>query len=291
MKKVLIAGANSYIGTNVEKWLLREPVKYCVETLDMVGTEWKKKEFCGYDVVYYVAGIAHADIGHISEKVIKKYYEVNTELTLSVAKKAKSAGVKQFIFMSSRIIYGDLEHITRKTEPCPANFYGDSKWKADCGVRELADETFKVAVLRPPMIYGKDSKGNYPLMAKMAVKLPVFPKVNNKRSLLYIDNLCEFVKLIIDNEETGVFFPQNKELANTSDIVREIAKTHGHHIWITVLFTPLAWIGKYIPGRIGAVCKKAFGNGFYDLEMSEYKQDYIVYELQRSIYLTESGDR
>ena len=103
------------------------------------------------------------------------------------------------------------------------NFYGDSKWQADQKIQALADERFKVVVLRPPMIYGKGSKGNYPQLAKLAGKLPLFPIVHNQRSMLYIENLAQFVKRMIDNEETGVFFPQNEQYINTSDLVQMIA--------------------------------------------------------------------
>lgn len=287
MKKILITGANSYIGVNVEKRLEKEKKAYQVETLDMLGNAWEKHDFSVYDVVFHVAGIAHADVGNVSDAIKAKYYEVNTDLAIEVAKRAKQAGVKQFIFMSSMIVYGGQEHITHETKPCPANFYGDSKWQADQGVRELTDEKFRVVVLRPPMIYGKASKGNYPMLAKLANKLPIFPRISNKRSMLYIENLCEFVKLMIDNEEEGVFFPQNSAFVNTSDLVNEIAKVHGHKIWVSRLFAPAVMVGKLIPGRIGGMCKKAFGSSYYDLEMSEYRDMYTVCDLKESIKRTE----
>lgn len=199
MKKVLITGANSYIGISFEKYVKEN---YCgefqVETVDMIDGSWRDKDFLGFDIVFHVAGIAHADVGNVGEEVKKKYYAVNTDLAVEAAKKAKADGVSQFVFMSSAIVYGDsapagkIKRINRDTEPQPANFYGDSKWQADKGVRELEDENFTVTVLRPPMIYGKGSKGNYPTLAKLAKKLPLFPDVNNERSMLYIDNLCEF---------------------------------------------------------------------------------------------------
>lgn len=287
MKKILITGANSYVGGHVEKWLMQYPELYQVDILDMLGEAWKEYDFSSYDVVYHVAGIAHADVGHVSEEVKEKYYQVNTELAVAVAQKAKEAGVGQFIFMSSMIVYGGMERITKDTEPHPANFYGDSKWQADCRIRELADDSYKVVVLRPPMIYGKGSKGNYPLLAKMAKKMHVFPKVNNKRSMLYIDNLCEFVKLMVDNNETGIFFPQNEELVSTSAMVKEIAKVHGHAIWVSSIFAPAVWIGKCVPGKIGGMCKKAFGNSYYDLELSVYKTIYNINDLVESVERTE----
>ncbi len=200
MKKVLITGANSYIGTSFEKYAQEHyPQEFQIDTVDMIDGSWRNKNFSNYDVVFHVAGIAHADVGHVTEEIKAKYYAINTDLAIETAQKAKNEGVGQFVFMSSAIIYGDSapygkqKVITKDTEPCPANFYGDSKWQADKGVRALADDMFKVTVLRPPMIYGKGSKGNYPVLAKMAKKLPVFPDIKNERSMLYIENLCEFL--------------------------------------------------------------------------------------------------
>ncbi|MCD7817454.1 MAG: sugar nucleotide-binding protein [Lachnospiraceae bacterium] len=292
MKKILITGANSYIGTSVEAWLEKTPDCYQMDTLDMKDSSWKDYDFSGYDVIFHVAGIAHSDVGDATEEQKRLYYQVNTELAVETARKAKAAGVGQFIFMSSMIIYAGCEdtHITADTIPKPLNFYGDSKWQADCRIRAMEDERFKVVVLRPPMIYGKGSKGNYPLLSKMAGVLPVFPIVRNKRSMLYIENLCRFVQLMIDNEETGIFFPQNGEYTNTSDMVQMIANAKQHRI-IMLPFTDLpVRILSRVPGKVGALVQKAFGNSTYDMEMSEYREDYRVRTLTESIRLTETVD-
>lgn len=290
-KRILITGANSYIGISVENWLKKSQGKYIVDTLDMIGGAWKEYDFSSYDVVYHVAGIAHADVGNVTEEQKKLYYSVNTDLAVKTAEKTKALGVKQFIFMSSMIVYSGCKEkiITANTKPNPENFYGDSKWQADQKIRALADENFKVVVLRPPMIYGKGSKGNYPELAKMAAKFPVFPEVKNKRSMLYIDNLCEFVKLMIDNEESGVFFPQNGEYTNTSEMVQMIASVKKHNITtIPGMTVPVRMMGN-IPGKIGGLATKAFGDSAYEMEMSEYKENYRVCTLAESIQLTE-GD-
>lgn len=288
MKKVLITGANSYIGMSFEKYA-REHYgnDLSVDTVDMIDGTWREKDFSGYDTVFHVAGIAHADVGNVSEEVKKKYYAINTDLTIETAQKAKEEGVKQFVFMSSMIVYGGLEHITKDTEPCPANFYGDSKWQADKGVRKLQSENFCVTVLRPPMIYGKGSKGNYPLLAKLAKKLPVFPKVNNKRSMLYIENLCEFLFLVMITPKAGIFFPQNSELVNTSEMVKQIAVASGHKMWLTSLLTPFVAIGMKMPGKISGLCQKAFGSSYYEPEMSECGLNYRRYQFEETIKLTE----
>ena len=293
-KKILITGAGSYVGESVKAYL--EKFKndigestYKVDTLDMLDESWRECDFSTYDVVYHVAGIAHADVGNVTEEQKALYYKVNRDLAVEVTEKAKSEGVKQFIFMSSMIVYsGCLEKvITKDTEPKPLNFYGDSKWQADQKIRELGDANFKVVVLRPPMIYGKGSKGNYPMLAKLATKLPVFPIVHNKRSMLYIENLCEFVRLMIDNEEEGVFFPQNGEYSNTSDLVQMIAEVKGHRI---VMLPGTAWgvkVLERVPGKIGGLSEKAFGDSAYEMEMSEYREDYRVCSLAESVRRTE----
>lgn len=289
MKRVLITGANSYIGVNIDNWLSKSPTAYSVDTIDMIDGSWREKDFCQYDVIIHVAGIAHADVDNISEERKQLYYRVNTDLAIEVAQKAKKEGAGQFILMSSMIIYSGCKEkiITKEDIPIPLNCYGDSKWQADQKVRKLETTEFKVVVLRAPMIYGKNSRGNYPELAKLAARLPVFPVVKNKRSMLHIDNLCEFIRLMVDNEESGVFFPQNREYTVTSDMVRMIAAVRQHKI---IMVSGFGWGIKLmmkIPGRIGVLATKAFGDSAYDMQMSEYKEDYRINSLEKSVILTE----
>ncbi|MBQ7955054.1 MAG: NAD-dependent epimerase/dehydratase family protein [Lachnospiraceae bacterium] len=294
MKKILITGANSYIGTSFEKWAMENCKDFQIETQDMLGEEWKKADFSGYDTIFHVAGIAHADVGKVSEEGKKLYYKVNADLTIECAKKAKDEGVKQFIFMSSIIVYGEsagigkMRVITRETPLSPANFYGDSKVKAEEGLQKLEDESFKVVILRPPMIYGKGSKGNYPLLAKMAKKLPIFPDIKNQRSMLYVENLCKFISLMIKHEERGVFFPQNAEYVQTSVMVREIANVARKRIIITKWLNGVIWVLGKIPGKSSLLVNKAFGNLVYDQSLrGEYERQCIVCDFRESIAKTE----
>lgn len=296
MKKILITGANSYIGTTFENWIKENCDDMVTDTLDMIGKAWKTVDFGGYDAVFHVAGIAHADVGKVSEEEKQRYYAVNADLTYACAKKAKEEGVGQFVFMSSIIVYGEsagigkTRVITKDTPVSPANFYGDSKVKAEEGLQTLADDTFKVAILRPPMIYGKGSKGNYPLLSKMACKLPFFPNVKNERSMLYVGNLCKFISLIIQNGEQGVFFPQNAEYVQTSNMVKLIAQQKGRKIWLTKLGNPFLRLLGVIGGKPGRLINKAFGNIVYDKNLSVYKEDYRMYDLEESIRLTEVSE-
>ncbi len=121
----------------------------------------------------------------------------------------------------------------------------------------------------------------------MATKLPVFPKVKNKRSMLHIDHLCEFLHLIIENENSGIFFQKNGEYMNTSDMVKMIADIKAHKV---IMLDGTAWminILKKLPGKIGEIANKAFGDLAYDMNMSKYKQNYRLVSIKESIKRTE----
>lgn len=290
MKKILITGVNSYIGTSLQEYLADFPDKYEVDVIDMMGEGWKEKDFSCYDAVYHVAGIAHADNGRIKKEREELYYSVNTRLAIETAKKAKEEGVKQFIFMSSALVYGKsarigkTKKITKETPVNPSNCYGNSKVLAENGLRALDSEEFKVVVLRCPMIYGKGSKGNYQTLVKFAKKFSFFPYVKNQRSMLYVGNLVEFVRLVIDNQERGTFWPQNAEYSNTSEMVRVIGHTYGKSI---KLIKGFGWALK-IMGLFVGIVNKAFGSLTYDMEISEYKENYRVKNLTESIIETKN---
>lgn len=292
MKKVLITGANSFVGTNIEKWLLKEPESYQVDTVDTMNDAWKQTDLTKYDIVFHVAGIAHVDP---KPEMAPLYYKVNRDLAIEVAQHAKECGVKQFIYMSSRIVYRASKSLkgnvtTPETQPDPNDFYGDSKLQAEKGLHELESSTFKVAILRPPMIYGSNSKGNFLRLGWLATKAPVFPAWHNKRSMLYIDNLAEFVKQIIDRELGGTFFPQNKELTDTVEVVRYFAQKYHKKIWISRVFNPFVWLGSFFLKPI----PKMFSDSYYVPEMSVYDFDYQLVSFDDSlkrIEITEANKR
>lgn len=281
MKKVLITGAGSYVGESVRKYILAKDPSYQIDAVDTMGDNWKKADYSQYDVVFHVAGIAHVNA---DPKMEPLYYKVNRDLTIEVAKHAKAAGVKQFVFMSSQIVFHEsqslkAEVLTRETKPAPNSFYGDSKLQAENGLHELESEDFKVCILRPCMIYGPNAKGNFPRLAKLATKTPVFPAWHNKRSMLYIDNLAEFVLQAIERELSGTFYPQNRELADTVEIIRFFAKAAGHKVWITKLLNPFVWLGSFVLQPIN----KMFATYYYDPEMSEMDFEYQLVSFEESL--------
>ena len=281
MTNVLITGAGSYVGESVRRYILSTSSDFEIDAVDTMNDAWKKADFSKYDVVYHVAGIAHVNA---DPKMEPLYYKVNRDLTIDVARAAKTVGVKQFIFMSSQIVFHEsqslkTEVLTALTKENPNGFYGDSKLQAEKGLHELECETFKVCILRPPMIYGPNSKGNFPRLVKLAQKTPLFPAWHNQRSMLYIDNLAEFVKQAILRGLGGTFYPQNRELADTVEIIRFFAKANGHKIWITRFLNPFVWLGSFVLQPIN----KIFATYYYSSEMSKADFDYQLVSFNESL--------
>lgn len=286
MKKILITGATSYVGKSFEASMKQFSDSYLIDTVSSRDNIWKEIDFSTYDVIFHVAGIAHVSA---DPKMADQYYKVNRDLTLEIAKKAMEQGVKQFIFMSSIIVYGDSGKIAdkrvidQKTIPAPTNYYGMSKLQAEEGLMALSRDNFKVVILRTPMVYGKGSRGNYNKLSNYAKKMKIFPDIENERSSIHIENLCEFIRLMIKNEEYGYFYPQNEEYLNTSKLVKLIGEVNGKNIILIKVFNPLL----KLMGNKVEVINKVFGNLAYTMEMSEYKEDYRVRSLIESIRVTE----
>ncbi len=256
MKRVLITGANSYIGESVKDYLLQSPEEYSVVIKDTIGWTPDPEDFIDFDVVFNVAGIAHIketkDNRHL-------YFDINRDLVIKIAKAAKEGGVQQFILLSTMSVYGMLTgHITKDTPVNPINAYGKSKAEADKAIKQLEDDNFLFACLRPPMVYGKGCKGNYQSLRKFAIKCPFFPNYSNQRSMIYIGNLCEFVKECIEEKKRGLFFPQNAEYTNTSEMVKQIALVNGKKLNFTRAFN---WVIKHV--HVNTV-KKVFGTLIYE---------------------------
>lgn len=263
MKKVLITGANSYIGCSFEAYVKDNEKDWVVDTVDMIDGSWREKDFSGYDAIFHVAGIVHQKKGEVSDEV---YYKVNCDLVIDVAKKAKKEGVKQFVFLSTMSVYGKLTgYIDQNTVANPINAYGKSKLKAEYELQQLASEDFLVAILRPPMIYGKACKGNFTSLSKLADKTPVFPHFINKRSMLYVGNLNVFLWYVIEKEITGMLFPQDGEYVSTWDIVKLLRNEKNKRLFGIKMFNPFIKILRKKMSLFQKVC----GDLCYDQSMSK----------------------
>lgn len=285
MKRILITGVNSFVGCALEKRLARFPDKYSVEKISLRDDGWKSADISGFDCVVHVAGIAHVPY---SKEMDARYAAVNRELTLEIARAAKSAGIPHFIFMSSMIVYGSAAPagatrvISYDTPAAPENAYGQSKLDAENGLFSMADDGFSVAAVRSPTVYGKGCRGAYRTISKMAGRLPVFPRCRGLRSVIYVENLAEFIRRAIDERAEGLLFPQDAQYVATSDFVRQIRACHGKKTLITPIFAPFI----AAVARTGAA-RKIFGGIVYEQSMSQCAENYRLYTLEKAVGITE----
>ena len=257
MKKVLIVGANSYIGESFAKYAGN---RFSIDTVETVNNDWKTKSFSKYDCILHVAGIAHRTQ---APELKQLYFSVNRDLAISVAQKAKAEGVKQFIFISSFSVYGkNTGRIRNIDKPSPQknDYYGQSKYQAEQNINLLQSDDFNVALVRPPMVYGPGCKGNFHKLVNYTKKLSFFPNIDNQRSMIFIDNLSEFFSILIEKGCSGIFMPQDEEYVRTSSMVQEIAISLGKKLYITKIFNPfICFLMPYMP-----ILQKCFGSLYYD---------------------------
>lgn len=282
MRRILITGATSWIGSEVEAHLATFPGRYVVERVSLRGDAWKERSWEGIDSVLHLAGIVHE--GEKAGDMDGLYDEVNVALTHEAAFKAKAEGVPHFVFLSSFSVYGaeegGVEEVGLATEPRPATFYGKSKLAAERALEPLADEGFAIAVLRAPLVYGPGcEKGNFPRLAKLARVAPVFPDVDNVRSMLYSRSLAELVRLLAEDGRGGLFLPQDAAYVRTSELVHLLVEAQGSRIRLSralgAVVEPLA--------RTSPTLGKLFGNARYALEASECGYDYRVSSLEEAV--------
>jgi UDP-glucose 4-epimerase len=244
---------------------MKEPDKYYVESISVRGEEWKSFDFSTFDVVLHVAAIVHKKE---SSEMKKLYFKVNRDLPINIAKKAIIDGVSQFIFMSTMAIYGEegtLQQemvITNTTAVNPKSLYAISKLEAEMKLVEMNNNSFKVVILRPPMIYGPNCKGNYGRLERLAIKSPIFPLIDNKRSMVHVEKLCQYVKRYIEKEVQGLYFPQDDEYVNTSQMVKKISENNGKSIHLS----KIAGISIKLIFKKNKLIKRVFGNLVYEKE-------------------------
>jgi len=283
MKKILIVGQNSYIGCSFKKFIEYSAAsEYVVTAISVRNDKWRSFNFGKFDVILHTAAIVHTTK---KQKDSSIYENVNHILSVELAKKAKDSGVRQFIFLSTMGVYGnDNKVIDIETKENPKTLYAQSKLDAEIDINKLAGETFVVSIIRIPIVYGKGCKGNYNRLSKFAKMVPVFPNTNNKRSMIYIENLSSFLKLIIDNPQQGIFFPQNSEYVNTFFLVKAIRSSMKMKTWELKGFNNLIY---FLTKQFGCFAK-VFGSFYYNdsLEFIN-KKTYNVVDFKKSIDMTE----
>jgi nucleoside-diphosphate-sugar epimerase len=284
---VLIAGQGSFIGGAVERRLSEFPERYAVAVADTRGADWKGADLSGFDSVVHVAGIAHVS----PRPEMRPLYEaVNRDLAIETAHRARAAGVRQFVFLSSSIVFGSAapagrsREIAPLTQPAPANAYGQSKLDAEIGIRALEDGHFRAAILRPMMVFGAGGRGNYARLSHLVARAPLFPDFPNRRGAVYVEHLAELIRLLIDDGAGGTFHPQDA-IVSTADFAREIAAARGKKLALVRAFNPLVRLF----GRADIV-RRAFGGFHYRADMADCGRDWRALPFAECVRRTEGFD-
>lgn len=255
--RALLVGSRSYIAGRLAGYQEETGSGIQMEKVSASDGSWKNIDFSGFHTVVMLAALVHKkEKGRKAEE----YDRVNCQLAVDVARKAKQAGVRQFVFFSSMAVYGSrASEIDANTCPAPDTLYGKSKYKAEQQLRRLEGADFAVAILRPPMVYGAGCPGNYQALKKFALHCPVFPDTENRRSMLGINRLCQEVTEIIRSGQGGTFLLQDKHCHNTGELVRAIRARAGKKTCLVKAFN-----GILIPmARKNATLRKVFGSQYY----------------------------
>ncbi|WP_339880422.1 SDR family oxidoreductase [Pseudidiomarina gelatinasegens] len=161
--------------------------------------------FANFDAVVHSAARAHV-MNDDAYDTVELYRQINTRGTLNLAEAAAAQGVKRFIFISSIKVNGESTDVNERfsvySKVNPTDPYGLSKHEAEIGLRKIAAETkMEVVIIRPPLVYGRGVKGNFASMMNLAKRNLPLPlgRINNKRSLVAIDNLVDLIVTCIDH--------------------------------------------------------------------------------------------
>lgn len=276
-KHILIIGENSYIGNYLEQYLNLCSKNYEIETVSSINDNWKNLDFKKYDVLINVAAIVHNP-----KAESKLYYKINRDLVIDLVNKAKKEGIKQFIQMSTMSVFGlDDGIIDEKTPFLPKNDYGKSKLEADNYLNGIKDEKFKVCIIRPPMVYGRECKGNYRRLEKHVEYIPIFPNLKNKKDFIFIENLTDFIKYAIDNKIDGIFYPRDPEPISTYEIIKSIALNKRKPMFLLGIFNPII---KLLVPRINIITS-VFSDNYCIIKNSiDWKPKFNISEAIKKIY-------
>lgn len=229
MKKLLITGSNGFVGSY---FINKYKNKYEIRTFSFSKNHINTLDCSSLDVVFHLSALVHQMRGVSAEK----YEKVNVLQTLELAEKAKLSGVKHFIFMSTVKVYGEETNsvYTENTICKPEDEYGKSKLKAELELHRLEDEDFKISIIRTPIVYGYGVKANIKYLVNLVNKVSLLPfgSIENKRSMVYIGNLCHLVDEVITQQKAGIFLASDDEPISTSKLVQLIAKNLDKKIYL-----------------------------------------------------------
>ncbi|MDY3200002.1 MAG: NAD-dependent epimerase/dehydratase family protein [Arcobacter sp.] len=229
MKKLLITGSNGFVGSY---FINKYKNKYDIKTFSFLKNDMNTLDCNSVDVLFHLSALVH-QMGGASAS---EYERINVTQTLQLAKRAKESAVKHFIFMSTVKVYGEETNSKyAENSICnPEDDYGKSKLKAEHELQKLEDENFKISIIRTPIVYGYGVKANIKSLVNLVNKVSLLPfgKIENKRSMVYIGNLCHLVDEVIIQQKAGIFLASDDEPLSTSKLIDLIAKNLDKKIYL-----------------------------------------------------------
>ncbi|MFT5660634.1 MAG: nucleoside-diphosphate-sugar epimerase [Sulfurimonas sp.] len=229
MTNILVTGATGFIGSYfIDKY----DEKYNIKTFSFVNDDFCSIEFNKINTIIHLSALVHQMFGGSKEE----YEKVNVTQTLQLVEKAKENGVKHFIFMSTVKVYGEETEIiyNEKSICTPVDDYGKSKLKSELKLQKLEDENFKISIIRTPIVYGYGVKGNMGNLINLIKKVPILPfaKINNKRSMVNIGNLCHLVDVLIEKKKSGVYLASEDIPLSTTSLIQLISKELNKKVYL-----------------------------------------------------------
>lgn len=227
------------------------------------GTTRWESVLDGVDVVVHLAGLAHQ---RQSAGLAARFHLVNTEGTLNLARQARDAGIRRFVFVSSIKVNGEQTSIAVPFQPTVAvpddpalDDYGRSKARAEIGLQTLAvPGIFDVVIVRPPLVYGAGVRANFAALARAVARGVPLPlrSVVNLRSLVYVENLTDFLASTLEHPDAcnRIFLVSDGMDVSTPELVRRLAAAIG----VSPRLVPcppalLRFAGRLLPSGSGAV--------------------------------------
>ena len=220
MKHILLTGSSGFVG---KRFVEYNQQNYTIHSVSLRTTKVAEIDWKNYDAIVHLAGKAH-QMEKIDDQI---YFDVNYDLTKQLADRAKKEKVPHFVFVSTIKVWGDdykNAHLEIKTPCKPDDAYGKSKLQAENYLQEIQSPDFKIAIVRPPLVYGPGVKGNMIRFMKLAnnpMPLP-FGGIENKRTMVFLDNLVELINTIVDQQAAGVFLAGDKTPLSTSSLIESI---------------------------------------------------------------------
>ncbi len=227
--KMLLTGANGFVGSYFKS---NYADKYNIQTFSFLQNDFKSLDVKGLEVVVHLSALVH-QMGGAAKK---EYERINVTQTLDLVRKAKENGVKHFVFMSTVKVYGEETNVaySEKSKCEPEDEYGKSKLKAERELLKLESDEFKVSIIRTPIVYGYGVKANIKHLIRLVQKVPILPLggIQNRRSMIYVGNLCFFMDVIIEKQIRGVFLVADERAVSTTELIELIAKAVSKKVYL-----------------------------------------------------------